>query len=132
MTTCSPIEVLPEEALALERDFRLGPIQANGSRYLTEGQVVTVGGLKISVFSDEHPPPHFRVDFQGESANFEITTGNRLPGQRGLERFNRNIAKWWKQNKLLVATAWNSARPTDCTVGVVDTVALGWEAAPAG
>jgi hypothetical protein len=127
---CAPITVLPEEAMALEADFIAGPmLDENGFRFLTEAEVDRAGGLKISVYSNEHPPPHFCVSYQGQSANYEITTGKRLEGQKGLETFNHNIRRWWKANKLKIAKAWNDARPTNCTVGTVDTVALGWESA---
>jgi hypothetical protein len=130
MVDCPPTEVLPDEAAELEADLKLGPLLDNGKRQLNEDFVDNIGGLKICVFSAEHPPPHFRVSFQGESANFTITTCDRLPKQLGLEKFERNIRKWWKQNKLTLAQTWNAIRPTDCTVGVVDTVTLGWEPAP--
>lgn len=119
--------------MVLEEDFLSGPIVDDaGRRLLVEGVVERVGGLKISVFSNEHPPPHFCVSYQGESANYEITTGARLAGQRGLTKFDRNIRRWWEDNKLKIARAWNEVRPTNCTVGTVDTVALGWEPVPTG
>jgi hypothetical protein len=128
MTEFGTADVLADEAEELKQDFLLGPILDDaGRRFLTEAEVDRMGGLVIQVFSREHPPPHFRVAYQGETANYEITTGRRLNG--GLATFDRNIRKWWKENKLKLARAWNDARPADCPVGIVDTVALGWEAA---
>lgn len=55
--------------------------------------------MVIVIQGDEHPPPHFHVRAAGESASFYITDGNRLPNMSGLNRYDKNIRKWWKQNK---------------------------------
>lgn len=130
MTACPPIEVLKEQAAELNADFLLGPIvDERGSRFLTEAQIAQIGGLRLFVFSNEHPPPHFRVTYQGASADYVIETGQKLVGDPALQKFDRNIRKWWAKNKLSVAQAWNKSRPSGCTVGPVDTVGLGWETA---
>ena len=54
-----------EESLvdALEESIRQGPVLdiVNGQeiRLLTEETVARIQGLKVEIFSDEHPPPHF-------------------------------------------------------------------------
>lgn len=58
---------------SLAKDFRLGPIvNEKGQHYLTEELIASINGLKIEIFSREHPPPHFRVFCAGETANFAI------------------------------------------------------------
>jgi hypothetical protein len=37
----------------------------------------------------------------------------------GLEKYHRNIKKWYKDNKENVIAAWDSTRPTKCPVGKV-------------
>lgn len=37
-------------------------------------------GLKIEIFANEHPPPHFRVLYQGESNNFRIADCSAING----------------------------------------------------
>jgi len=98
-------EVKDQNSLdALERSFIQGPIiDDSGRRSITEREVDRIGSLKIEVFSDEHPPPHFRVSYQGQSANFRISDCGKING--GLDRFRRNIRAWHAVHKdILIAT----------------------------
>ena len=104
----------------LEKSFQDGPIiNDQGQRFLAEHFVEQIGGLKIDIYSDEHPPPHFCVSYQNENASFSIVDCGRLPNNRGLEKFERNIKKWWKKNRALLVETWNRTRPTDCPVGPI-------------
>ncbi|WP_164744757.1 DUF4160 domain-containing protein [Nioella ostreopsis] len=85
---------------------------------LKKVQVDRLGGLKIEIFSNEHPPPHFRVKFQGSTANYRISDCQRINGSGEVVRFENNILKWWKSNKQKLIDTWNERRPTDCPVGV--------------
>lgn len=105
-----------------------GPmIDDRGSRTLNEEEVSRIGKMSVQIQSDEHPPPHFHIMFAGENASFAIADGKRLPGIRGLEKYDRNIRKWWKANRCELILAWNRLRPTDCPVG---TIAVPSECAP--
>ncbi|MNR94683.1 hypothetical protein D3C72_257710 [compost metagenome] len=73
--------------------------------------------VKLEVFSDEHPPPHFRVSYGGRSANFEIATGQRLAGNAALGVKDGVIINWWTTYRKDIANLWNKTRPTGCTVG---------------
>ena len=60
--------VIDDELVAsLAVSMRQGPIHEiqgdTGLRLLTEDTVARINGLKIEVFSNEHPPPHFRVEY---------------------------------------------------------------------
>ena len=101
----------------LEHCFLCGPLVDDaGTRQLEEEQFAAIGGLKVDIFSNEHPPPHFRVSFQGETNNFTISDCTPLNGS-ALSRFFRNIKKWHKENKAGLIDFWNSKRPSDCPVG---------------
>jgi hypothetical protein len=118
----SRIEIAIEGELAEEfaESFRQGPILNDaGRRLLNEVLVDKIEGLKIKIWADEHPPPHFHVEYQGENASFSILDGTRLPDVSGLERYERNIKAWWAKNKNLLIRKWNSSRPTDCQVGPI-------------
>ena len=105
-----------ELAESLLSDFCLGPIvNDKGQRFLQEVEVARVDGLKIEIFSCEHPPPHFRVIYAGETANFTIKDCSKLNGD--LEKWERNIKKWHKEHKADLISVWNSARPSGCPVG---------------
>lgn len=79
--------------------------------------VEKVDGFKIEIFSNEHPPPHFRVIYQGMTANFRISDCKVLNGDKKLLKYNNNIKAWWKENKELLIQFWNARRPSDCPVG---------------
>jgi hypothetical protein len=73
--------------------------------------------VKLEVFSNEHPPPHFRVSYGGRRANFEIATGQRLKDNAALDVKDRIIVDWWKVYRVDIANLWNETRPTGCTIG---------------
>ena len=56
--------------------------------------VAIINGVKIEFYFDEHPPPHFHVSYQGQHASFSIVDCSRLPGVKGLERYERRIHDW--------------------------------------
>jgi hypothetical protein len=76
-------------------------------------------GLKIVMHFTEHPPPHFAVEYDGESANFSISDCKRLRNNVGLERHESDIRFWWRSHKDLLIREWNRSRPTNCPVGPI-------------
>ena len=111
---------LPELAKSLEENFRRGvifEIYEDGSVLTTglEHKVDISNNLKFEIFSNEHPPPHFRVTYQGETANFRIDNGEKING--GLKLFKKNVKSWHSQNKDRLISIWNETRPSDCPVG---------------
>lgn len=103
----------------LRDSFLQGPIiDEAGNRVLTEHTVDRFAGMKIEVFSNEHPPPHFRVTVAGENNCFRIDDGLPLY-DTGLSDYYRNIRKWHKKNKSKLIQAWNDTRPDDCPVGKI-------------
>jgi uncharacterized protein DUF4160 len=115
--TVVPATLDDQQALAeFNESFRQGPIIDDaGRRLLVEAKVGQINGLKVEIFSDEHPPPHFRVSFQGEAAIYSIKDGERITG--GLGRFDRNIHRWHRTNKDKLIAKWDETRPSDCPVG---------------
>jgi hypothetical protein len=107
----------PEKSVKeLIASFQAGPIINNqGQRYLTEELVERLNGLKIEIFSKEHPPPHFRVLYAGETANFSISDCSKLNG--GLKKWEKNIKEWHSNNKQTLIEVWNKTRPSNCPVG---------------
>jgi hypothetical protein len=111
------VPVSDDLAKELGDSFAMGPIIDDaGTRYLTEEVFDRLNGLKIEIFSNEHPPPHFRVCFQGECNNFTIKDCTPMNGS-ALSTYIRNIKKWHKKRKKELIKFWNSKRPTDCPVG---------------
>lgn len=66
---------MPEWTVPLDREeaykelrisLEQGPIiDDTGRRLLTERTIGAIGSLRIEVLSNEHPPPHFRVSYNG-------------------------------------------------------------------
>jgi uncharacterized protein DUF4160 len=43
-------------------------------------------GIVISMYVDEHPPPHFHARYAGQDATISIATGELLKGELLRER----------------------------------------------
>jgi hypothetical protein len=94
--------------------------QASLPRHLLEWRVPPMPkNLRGEIRSNEHPPPHFHVKYDGEEASFSILDGMRLPGVVGLERYDSIIRDWCEENRRELCLIWNKSRPTDCGVGPV-------------
>ncbi|MDB2685899.1 DUF4160 domain-containing protein [Mariniblastus sp.] len=103
----------------LRRCFKSGPLAESGGRETSKHFVGQLKGLKIEVFSEEHPPPHFRVKCGGETNSFLICDGTPMYPDGDLKKYFRNIKKWHGKNKDLLIQKWNTTRPSDCQVGEI-------------
>ena len=111
------VEVSDAAVEALAESLRQGPIvNDKGRRYLTERVVGEFDGLRVIVYSNGHPPPHFLVKCSAGSRRFTIKDCTALEG-RGLEKYFRNIRAWHAENKAVLITAWNTSRASGCAVG---------------
>lgn len=92
--------------------------EEGGEMFLIEIKqlVARVHGLKIEVYSNEHPPPHFHVKSPNVNASFDIENCAFLRGDVS-NRDKKKIEFWHREAKPLLIEAWNSTRPTNCTVG---------------
>ena len=105
----------------LAESMRAGPVweiqDGKGLRQLTEETVARINGLKLEIFSNEHPPPHFRVKYQSSTANYKIADCVRLNGSGEVLKYEKNVNLWWHDNKKNLIETWNRLRPSDCPVG---------------
>jgi len=88
----------------------------DGTLLRTKQLVEQVNGLRIEVYPNEHPPPHFHVITGGNNASFTIENCSVLAGN--LDRKDIKLVKWWHsraQQKLIAA--WDETRATGCSVG---------------
>ncbi len=79
-------------------------------------QVAKVKSLKIEVYPNEHPPPHFHVKSPSVDASFDIQDCSKLNGSISNKDF-KMIKYWHNSAKNILIKAWNDTRPTNCTVG---------------
>lgn len=78
----------------LRHSLEYGPILDDQGQVAFKKRLVDkINGLKVEIFSNEHPPPHFRVRYGEESNNFTIKDCQPLSGS-GLQTYFRNIRKW--------------------------------------
>ncbi len=79
--------------------------------------VARINGLKIEVYADEHPPPHFHVKAPDINVSFSIEDCSLLKGKisAGAEQ---KVRYWHRHSKATLIEAWNSTRPSNCTVGL--------------
>jgi Domain of unknown function (DUF4160) len=110
------VEVSGELVEKLLLDLKLGPIYEDGTRALNEELIDMINGLRVEIFSNEHPPPHFRVRFQGESNDFTIRECDPMY-RSGLKKYWGNIRRWHRDNKQQLIAFWNAKRPSGCPVG---------------
>lgn len=109
-----PTELLEE----LRESFKQGPmLNMDGLRQLNEDLVDEYNGLKVEIYIDEHPPPHFHVTTAAGEASYSILNCERLVGDIGKFRFN--LYKWYEKNRNLLIIIWNNTRPSDCPVGPI-------------
>lgn len=74
-------------------------------------------GLKVEIYANEHPPPHFHVKTSEGSASFSIDDCLPLEGDRIILRRHREISRWHQSNRDALIETWNTTRPSDCPVG---------------
>ena len=93
-------------------------LERNGEQLLLESKqlVERLNGLKIEIYSNEHPPPHFHVKSPEVNATFAIEDCRQLTGHAPSSALQK-IVYWHQFSKQKLIEAWNSTRPTDCTVG---------------
>ena len=92
--------------------------EEDGEEFLVEIRqlVDRVDGLKIEIYPNEHPPPHFHVVTPNINASFTIESCEKLNG----EIDSRNLKKikyWHKRSKDQLIEVWNETRPFNCVVG---------------
>lgn len=86
--------------------------------YFEKAHVGELGGLKMQIYSNEHPPPHFHVKYNGQENSFRIDDASPLYPNGDLKKWFKNIKKW---HKMELMSAWNDLRPEYCPVGPIDT-----------
>ena len=72
-------------------------------------------GIVIRMFYQEHEPPHFHAEYQGQSGTFDFE-GRALAGDVRSRTARRLIAEWATAHRLELETNWTrikAGRPLD-------------------
>lgn len=112
------IELSDTEVASLQNAFLRGDDEEERNPHVIKHFVgFAAGCVKVEIFSNEDPPPHFRVLYQGSSANYRIADCSRRDGSGQVLRFEKKIKRWWVSNKQHLICKWNCTRPEACPVG---------------
>lgn len=99
--------------------FVCGPFECAGSviyrkRHLVEAR----GRIRLTINSNEHPPPHFHVDGPDIAAAFAIMDCSLVSGRCG-PRMHPFVLAWHRQARPKLIRIWNETRPSGCSVGAI-------------
>jgi uncharacterized protein YecE (DUF72 family) len=119
------VEFRSESLIALEQGMQSGYIvelveERNDGRelvFIEKAAAGVLGALKMHIYADEHPPPHFHVKYNGKENSFRIDDASPLYPDGDLKKWFKNIKKWHNQNKEELISTWNRMRPEGCSVG---------------
>jgi hypothetical protein len=64
------------------------------------------GGFRITMYFEDHNPPHFHVVSRTQEAMIEITTLTVMAGSMTPARLRRALA-WARENRDLLISKWN-------------------------
>lgn len=116
----SQLEGLTEAVEWLESLLN-GPCEVvthDGQDFIVEQRqlIERLEGLKIEIYPNEHPPPHFHAVAPKVDASFAIDDCRLLKGDISGQD-HRKIRLWHANFKPLLIDRWNATRPTLCKVG---------------
>jgi hypothetical protein len=71
--------------------------------------VSTFFGIIIRMFFDDHDPPHFHIEYQGQSATFDFA-GKLLTGELRSARARRLIREWARLHEHELRANWKRVK----------------------
>lgn len=72
--------------------------------------IAIIDGIRIEIFTNDHPPPHFHVRFSRMRAKFDIASGVMIGGRLD-NRSIRKVQRWTEFNRDGLMRVWISSRP---------------------
>lgn len=85
-------------------------VWVDGNLIITKELVGQVHGLKLYIYADDHPPPHFHLRGSGLDASFAIDDCRCLRGKLPPRQYA--LIKWWHQrSRPLLVAAWRRLSP---------------------
>ena len=72
--------------------------------------IIIIDGIRIEIYTLDHPPPHFHARFGRMRAKFDIMTGNMIRGRMD-NRSVRKVKQWTELNRDLLMQVWIASRP---------------------
>ena len=66
-------------------------------------------GIIIRMFFDDHDPPHFHVEYQGQFSTFDFS-GKLLSGELRSSRVRRLIREWARLHESELVANWRKVK----------------------
>jgi uncharacterized protein DUF4160 len=98
----------------------IGEFPGSNGPILVEAKelVERIDGLKIEIYSNEHPPPHFHVITSDFKASFSLDNCTLIEGDLSTKHRKKILYWFHNQNaKKSLVEVWNRKRPANCVVG---------------
>ncbi|WP_406603755.1 DUF4160 domain-containing protein [Neolewinella aquimaris] len=70
----------------------------------------TLDGVKVQMFMNDHPPPHFHVVFAEYKAQIEIATMKVMNGSLPKRKL-KIVARWGRENERALSELFNRLNP---------------------
>jgi hypothetical protein len=80
--------------------------------------VTKVDNLKIEIYPNEHPPPHFHVKSNDFNVSLSIMDCDIVKGQLDSKTLKK-VKYFHGRNKDKLISIWNELRPSNCPVGPI-------------
>ncbi len=111
-------EVQNIKTLEAKLRLALGSQFINGELFESRELIAKFGNVKLEIYPDEHPPPHFHVKNPDFNVSIDIIHCRIIKGSLD-SRIYKKIKYFHKENKDLLIETWNRTRPSDCPVGPI-------------
>lgn len=111
------IEEFEQFEIQLNDFINAGATFFNGQIIETKKLVEKYNGIKIEIYSNEHPPAHFHISANGYKASLAIDDCRVLENSGFSSKVIKNIQDWFLHSKDRLIEVWNETRPSDCVVG---------------
>lgn len=105
--------------IQLNQFLNSGAYIYNNNFINTKHLITTLNNIKIEIYSNEHPPPHFHVKTNNYRASLSIEDCSILENSGFSKKVIKNIQDWFKHSKIDLIRVWNETRPSDCAVGKI-------------
>lgn len=107
-------------------EIHLNQFISSGAYYY-EGKIIEVrqlvdrvNGIKIEIYANEHPPPHFHIVSNGNKASLTLDDGRVLHNNGFDSKVIKRIQNWFENAKERLIAVWNETRPDGCVVGKIE------------
>ena len=97
-----------------------GAYYFNGELLESRHLVEKIGRIKIEIYSNEHPPPHFHISMHNAKASLRLDNCDIIENTGFKASQIKTVQTWFLKSKERLIEVWNETRPSDCVVGIYE------------